>query len=217
MVNFVTSDNIRAVMNRQNNIYLTQSDADYILSQINQDEIYNKHKDRVKVEIWDGRPINGVDVSKGRKMKRDPKPILHELLKILSDEETYKDYETFKKRMKEFAQNNPLEIDDPSDQFIKSGQGHAYLIYIDGNLVGFQPHHPGIQGWHALTHKTKPHPITGQIVDKCPTCGQEHDIEQIMNDHKDEVIKNLASSEIMTKVLYMAQEIYDKRMETLGK
>ena len=183
---------------RRDNIYLTKKDAEYILSMIGrQEEYYNKHRDRVKTKIWEGEKINGIDVSNGLTVKQESlvqdekDPAIHHLIK--------------------------REVPNPSHQFLKNRTGHAYIIFVDGKLNVFQPHHPGVQGWHAMTHPTIPHPISKQIVDKCATCGESHHIDGIMEKQRDEMVKNLAGSEIFTKILYMAQEIYDKRMDFLSK
>jgi hypothetical protein len=173
--NWVTPDMIRMSVQR-NSIYLTQSDALKILQQIDQQELYAKHEPRVKIEIWKGEKINGVDV-------------------------TQHPNETARRT---------------SHQFLTNDQGLAYMVYTDGKLNGFQPHVPGVQGFHALTSKTV-QCYKGHLHDKCPTCQQEHDVEKIIAEQKDQLVKNLAGGEIFTKTLYLAQEIYDKRMETLDK
>ena len=175
--NWITPEIIRNSV-RRNLIYLTQNDAITILRKLNQQEAYDKASSHFEVKVWDGRLINGVDVSKGRKRKNGV---------------------------------------DPSDVFVMNGTGHAYIIEKDGKIIGYQPHVPGIMGMHALTSKTIPHPITHAIVDKCPTCEKEHDIETIMNEHIVDIIKGNAASELMTKALYMAQEIFDARMNTIDK
>ncbi|MEM3862415.1 MAG: hypothetical protein QW203_08055 [Thermoplasmatales archaeon] len=213
MSNWITADNIRLSV-RPNQIYLTQKDAEYILSQINQDEIYNKHKPRVRAEIWDGRLINGVDVTQ-LKIRRDVKNSYIRLRQFLLDDSNYVNGNISKDKLQQHLRNDEIEQDDPTYQFLKNGTGHAYIIFIDEQIRIFQPHVPYIQGWHALTHKSLPHPISKKIVDKCVTCGQEHDIEEIMNTHVENQIRQLATQEIMTKVLYMAQEIYDRRMDLL--
>ena len=192
---FINED---AVINsvRRNNIYLTKKDAQYILSQIDQDAIYKKHEPRVKMHVWNGEPINGVDVKNGRMRKRKTEvPLPNSDLHAVKIEEYL----------------------DPSDKHIVAGSGHAIVGELDGKVILFQPHVPGIQGIHALTSKKIPHPVKNVIPDKCPECGQEHDVEEIMEQMRIDMVKNQASSEIMTKVLYMAQEIYDKRMEALDK
>ena len=101
-------------------------------------------------------------------------------------------------------------------KFLTDDTGLAYKVIIDGKLTGFQPHVPGIQGYHALTSKTvQCH--KGHMHETCATCGQEHDIEKIIAERRDEIIKGFADRELLTHVLYLAQEIYDRRMETLDK
>lgn len=187
-----------AVINsmRRNLIYLTKKDAQYILSKIDQDAIFKKHEPRVSLHVWQGEPINGVDVKNGRKRKRKtevplPNADLHGL------------------KIEEYL--------DPADKFIVEGTGHAIVGEVDGRVTLFQPHVPGIQGYHALTSKTIAHPVKGVVPSACPSCNAEHDVEEYMEQMRIDMVKNLASSEIMTQVLYMAQEIYDKRMDVLSK
>ncbi|MEM3862257.1 MAG: hypothetical protein QW203_07240 [Thermoplasmatales archaeon] len=212
MSDWITITDVRESA-RRNLIYLTQKEAKYILSQINQDEIFKKHKQEVRGEIWDGKPINGVDVSKGLKITRDIKNSYVRLREFFLDDSNYVNGNISKEKLQKFLMEDEVVQDDPTYQFIKRGSGHAYIIYIDEKISVFQPFVPYIQGFHALTHKTILHPVSKKIVDKCETCGQEHDVVEIMNDHITNIIKSLASTEIMTKVLYMAQEIYDKRMD----
>ncbi|MEM0011240.1 MAG: hypothetical protein QXT84_06065 [Candidatus Bathyarchaeia archaeon] len=214
---WITPEMVQASVVR-NNIYLTKEDALKILDRIDQQGAYEKHSGRVKVEIWRGQNINGVDVTNhpGGKVtldRGDPQTII---LRFFMDE--------VNKRLKALGQPEirlpdmyvPTAPRYTSHRFITNDTGLAYLTYVDGKLIGFQPHVPGIQGYHALTSKTiKCH--RGHIHDKCPTCGGEHDIEQVIEVQKDTIIKNLASSELMTKVLYIAQEIYDRRLETIDK
>ncbi len=173
--NWITPDTIRMSV-RRDLIYLTQSDALKILQQIDQQEIYAKHEPRIKIEIWKGEKINGVDVT----------------------------------------QHPNENARKTSHQFLTNDQGLAYLVYTDGKLNGFQPHVPGIQGYHALTSKTV-QCYRGHLHDVCPTCKQGHDIEKIMTEQKEGLVKSLASAEIFTRVLYLAQEIHDRRMEALDR
>ena len=173
--NWITEDMVRESVKR-NAIYLTKSDACHILEQLDQQGTFATHDPRVKMEIWGGQPINGVDVAKH------------------PNENTRK----------------------TSHQFLTGDQGLAYMVYIDGKLNGFQPHAPSIQGYHAMTSDTiQCH--KGHMHSECPVCRQKHGIEQIMATQKESTVKNLAGSELMTKVLYTAQEIYDRRMEAIDK
>ncbi len=192
MDNWITAAMIKQRMAR-NGITLSTAEAENILSKINQQGAYAKHDKTVKAVIWDGSPINGVDVSKGRKRKK----------------ETIVEIDGRKIKAIE-------EYTDPADQFISTGRGHAYLIFVDGRLVGFQPHTASDQGFHALTHPTLPHPITKKAIPVCP-CGKKHDIEQLMEKHRQRVVQDMAGNELFTQVLYMAQEIWDSKQRKLSK
>jgi hypothetical protein len=202
----------------QNGIRLTKEDAVKILESIDQHALYAKHEPRIAVEVWKGQPINGVDVTNhpGGRITLDRNDPVTVALKYVMDEAN--------KRFRTLGQPEIVLPDlyvpnaprNTSHQFLTNDKGLAYMIYIDGKLNGFQPHVPGIQGYHALTSK-RIQCHKGHYHDKCVACGQEHDIEKIMAEHRDSIIRNHATSEAFTKVLYLAQEIYDRRMETLDK
>ena len=101
-------------------------------------------------------------------------------------------------------------------QFIINDTGLAYMVYIDGKLSGFQPHHPFLQGWHSMSSHTWRCP-RGHLHENNCSCGEFHEITEIADQHKQGIVQGLASSEIQTKLLYMAQEIYDRRMQALDR
>ncbi len=58
---WIKADAVRASV-RQNVIYLTQKDAETILTGFDQDMYYQRHAPKVVGRVWDGKPINGVDM-----------------------------------------------------------------------------------------------------------------------------------------------------------
>jgi len=202
---------------KRQGLLVTKKDAEEFLKTINWDEMFKKHEPRVKVEVWKGEPINGVDV------KNHPDYALEERL-VREIDEHRKMIDSVNDPVLKNALQHVLDekhqelrkvrIRNASRQFIRNGTGNAYKIYIDGKLIVFQPHAPRVQGYHALTSKTNYH---GKVADRCPTCGAEHPIEDIMEQERIETVKRLASEEIVTKFLYIAQELTEKRLAALDK
>ena len=202
---------------KRNGLLVTKKDAEEFLKTVNWDELFKKHEPRVKVEVWKGEPINGVDV------KNHPDYALEDRLSKEIEE-----HRKFIESIQDPVQKNALQhiidekneelrkvrIRNASRQFLRNGTGNAYKIYIDGKLTVFQPHVPRIQGFHAMTSKTNYH---GKVADKCPSCGAEHPIEDIMEQERIATVKQLASEEISTKFLYIAQELTEKRITALDK
>ena len=215
--NWVTPEMVQMSVAR-NSIRLTKEDAVKILESIDQQAAYAKHEPRVRAEVWKGQPINGVDVANhpGGRVALDGSNPQTIALKYFMDE--------VNKRLKAVGQPEVAMPDlyvpgaprGTSHRHITNDTGLAYLVYTDDKLNGFQPHVPGIQGIHAMTSKTiQCH--KGHMHEKCPECDGEHDMEKIIGEQRDAMVKNLAASEIFTKVLYMAQEIHDRRLEAMDK
>lgn len=215
--NWITPEMVQASVAR-NGIRLTKEDAIKILGTIDQQALYTAHEPRIRIEVWQGQPVNGVDVANhpGGKVLLDGNNPHTIALRFFMDE--------VNARLRALGQQGitlpdlyvPSAPRYTSHKFLTNDQGLAYMVYTDGKLNGFQPHVPSIQGYHAMTSKNiKCH--KGHYHTACPTCGGEHDIEQIMAQQKEILVKNAAQSEAFTKILYMAQEIYDRRLEAMDK
>ena len=200
---------------RTRGLLVTAKDVENFIKTLDLDAMYKKHEPRVKVEIWKGEPINGVDLRNHPDYALEQKltaeldqhrnalsntqdPVIKNAIEHLIDEKT--------------AELKKVQIRNASRQFIKNGTGNAYKIYVDGKLMVFQPHVPRIQGYHAMTSKQNYH---GKVADKCPTCGAEHPIEDIMEQERINQVKQLVMDEISTKFLYVAQELTEKRLSAL--
>ena len=169
---------------RRNGIYLTQKDAERILSQFRQSEYYARHEGRVEMRPFDGKHLNGVDVTQRLpEGENDPKG----------------------NRQRNLAW-----------QFLHNDTGLAYLVYVDGKLTGFQPHHPELQGWHSMSSKSIPC-FRGHMHTNNCKCGHFHPMEEVMDTQKQRIVQGLASGEMQTRILYIAQEIYDRRMHALDR
>lgn len=188
---------------RQNNFLVTANDAAAFLKNIDQNAYYEKHAPKFVAKVWKGERINGVDVSSGRIRYRDVKT------NAKIKDSKGKDIDTIVTVKEQYI--------DPADQHIIAGTGHAYIIMQGNRHVVFQPHAPGMNGYHAMTSRTIPHPVTGKLAHTCPLCGQEHDVEELMAKALEDRIKNDAQSEIATKFLYTAQELQSNRMDKLLK
>lgn len=185
---------------RRSGIYLTRADAEAILAQLDQPGAYAKHEGRVVVEVWDGKPVNGIDMRNHEGRPSPPKPVLldgqpHELRELPREE---------------------LKPKNTSHQFLTKHQGLAFVTKVDGKIIGFQPHVGGIPGWHALTSSKVPCDC-GKLHDTCPTCKQAHDIEAEMEKQRVSIVQGLAGAELQTRVLYLAQEMFDRRMQALDR
>lgn len=195
---WITAEAVRMSM-RRSGIYLTARDAEAIVGQLDQPGAYAKHEPRVAVDVWDGSPVNGIDMRNHEGTPRPPVKVLldgaeHVLQEMVRDQ---------------------LKPRNTSHQFLTRDEGLAFTTRIDGNLVGFQPHAP-LPGWHAMTSRTVRCPC-GRTHKACPTCRGEHDVEEAMERHRVEVVQGLAGAELQTRVLYLAQEIADRRMEALDR
>ncbi len=195
---WITAENMRMSM-RRNGIYLTGRDAEMIVSRLDQPGAFAKHEPRVAVAVWDGKPVNGVDMRNHEGTPPPPKAV----------------WIDGKSAQLQEAVQERLKPKNTSHQFLTRHEGLAFTTHIDGKLVGFQPHAP-IPGWHAMTSKTVACDC-GKTHETCPTCQGEHDVAGAMEAHRAEVVRGLAGGELMTQVLYMAQEIQDRRMEALDR
>jgi hypothetical protein len=188
---------------RRDNFLVTLDDAAKFLSTIDQNAYYEKHAPKFSASVWKGERINGVDVSAGRKRFRDVKQSAR-----IKDS---------KGKEMDTVINMKEEYIDPADQHIVAETGHAYVIKQGNRTIVFQPHVPGMQGYHALTSRVITTPKTGKLPSVCPLCKQDHDVEEYMAKALDESIKNSAQSEIATKFLYTAQELQSDRISKLLK
>lgn len=195
---WITAETVQQSMQR-NGIRLTGRDAEAILAQLDQPGTFAKHESRVAVAVWDGKPVNGVDMRNHEGTPPPPKA-------VLIDGQSHQIQEQIQERLKP---------KNTSHQFLTRHEGLAFTTTIDGKLVGFQPHAP-VAGWHAMTSKAISCDC-GKTHESCPTCKGEHDITEAMLAHYAEVVKGLAGTELQTRVLYLAQEIHDRRLEALDR
>ena len=196
---WITAENIR-LGQRRSGIYLTARDAETILAQLDQPGTFAKHEARVRVEVWDGKPVNGIDM---RNHEGTPQPSVTVMLDGIAH------------AMQQMPRDQ-LKPKNTSHQFLTRDEGLAYVTHVDDQLVGFQPHAP-VPGWHAMTSRTVKCPGCSKTHETCPTCSQEHDVEEAMETHRADVVRGLAGAELQTRVLYLAQEIHDRRMEALDR